>query len=500
MRPNIIVFMTDHQRGDTILEDSLCKTPNIDRFRKSAVTFSHAYGPAPHCCPARATLFSGLYPSGHGVWNNVNVSNTLSRGLFDNVRLFSEDLKDSGYDMYFSGKWHVSAEHGPEDYGFENIYQTGPVYHKFNHEPQTTEWDWYKNRADKVDTGSEQRTEGRIIREGYEEYIQYGVDESPYKDAEVAQAAVEKLEEIDGSNPFFMFVGPLGPHDPYFCPQRFIDMYDINEIELPKSFSDEMKDKPAMYRRCRDRYANLTPEEHRECIRRFYAFCSYEDYLFGKILDKVKEKDLMKNTIIVYMSDHGDYIGSHGLWAKGIPCFKEAYHVCAMAGGGPIANPGRIEDSFISLADWAPTFLELAGIKTERYFAGHSLVPFLQGEKPQVWRKYCFSQSNGNEAYAIQRAVWDENYKYVYNSFDYDELYDLKKDPDEMHNLLYDVHDISKSKYAKIVRELSYHMWKYAYQNQDNCVNPYIMTAYAPYGPGIIFDRQGKLLDETPEF
>ena len=96
MKPNIIVFMTDHQRGDTILEGSPVKTPNLDRFRKQSVTFREAYCPAPHCCPSRATFFSGLYPSEHGVWNNVNVGNALSTGLFEGVKLFPQDLTENG--------------------------------------------------------------------------------------------------------------------------------------------------------------------------------------------------------------------------------------------------------------------------------------------------------------------------------------------------------------------------------------------------------------------
>lgn len=118
-QPNIIVFMTDHQRGDTVLPGSPVITPNLDRFREQAVTFSNSWCPSPHCCPSRATFFSGLYPSEHGIWNNVDVSNALSHHLFDDVRLFSEDLADAGYRLNFSGKWHVSSERGPDSYGFE---------------------------------------------------------------------------------------------------------------------------------------------------------------------------------------------------------------------------------------------------------------------------------------------------------------------------------------------------------------------------------------------
>lgn len=330
-KPNIVVFMTDHQRGDTMKEGSPVKTPNIDRFRRQSVHFTRAYCPAPHCCPSRATFFSGLYPSEHGVWNNVNVGNTLSRGLFENTRLFSQDLQEAGYHLFFSGKWHVSDEQGPQDFGFELLYHPAG-YHKSPRRPDTREWDIYYSGRFPLDTGKEPHTPGRIVRPGYPEYIQYGVNESPFDDAQVAQAAAEKLQQLE--DPFFLYVGPLGPHDPYFVPQRFLDLYPLESISLPDNFEDPMEDKPALYRRTKDRYNQLTPEEHRESIRHFYAFCSYEDYLFGKVLEQVEQSGKIDNTLILYVSDHGDYVGAHGLWAKGLPCFREAYHVCSMIGEG----------------------------------------------------------------------------------------------------------------------------------------------------------------------
>ena len=86
---------------------------NVARFRQEGLTFAETYCPSPHCCPSRATFFSGLFPSQHGVWNNVDVGNTLSRGLSDGVRLWPEDLREAGYRLFYSGKWHVSAEETP---------------------------------------------------------------------------------------------------------------------------------------------------------------------------------------------------------------------------------------------------------------------------------------------------------------------------------------------------------------------------------------------------
>ena len=169
-QPNFLIFMTDHQRGDTILRNSEVITPNIDRLRARAMTFSRSYCPAPHCCPSRATFFTGLYPSEHGVWNNVMVDNTLSRGLYDGVRTFSEDLKDNGYDLYFSGKWHVSNVESPANRGFTLLRHTAS-YHQYSNRPVYSEWDFYNHKP--VDTEDTPRGEADIIRPGSLHYTQY---------------------------------------------------------------------------------------------------------------------------------------------------------------------------------------------------------------------------------------------------------------------------------------------------------------------------------------
>ena len=487
-RPNFLVFMTDHQRGDMQPPFGKIHTPNMERLFKKGVSFTNAFCPSPHCCPSRATFFSGLYPSEHGVWNNVNVSNALSRGLFGNVRLFSEDLKDAGYQLYFSGKWHVSDCEGPENRGFESIDGKTASYRQAVNLPDDSSWDAYKPNNDgrgyrSRPTGAP-RKEAEIIRPGYPEYIQYGVHDDLFNDIPVVDAAVTKINEMSEDAPFFMYVGTLGPHDPYFAPQQYLDMYDINDIELPESFSDDMGDKPALYRRTRDQFAQLSTEEHRESIRRYYAYCTFEDALFGRLLDALESKGLLENTIVMYTSDHGDYVGAHRLWAKGLPCFREAYNVTSVIGYGGVRWENKVYDDFISLADYAPTILEMAGVETDRRFVGKSFADFLKGGQPKKLHTEMYTQSNGNEVYGIQRAVFNNKFKYVFNTFDFDELYDLEEDPHEVKNLIND------PKYASVIKDMCEKMWRFAHENRDNIVNPYIMTALAPYGPGIIFESE----------
>ncbi len=483
-RPNILVFMTDQQNAATINPDHPAKTPNIEGFLKKAVHFTESYCPAPHCCPSRATFFTGLYPSQHGVWNNVEIDNALSRGVFDNIVMFPQELQKAGYNTYFSGKWHVSAYEGPLDRGFDVVLREYiSNYGRIAKEnlQKANDWEHVYSGKVKIDGPNESKDFGRIIKEGYPTYYQFGSAQNPFGDTDSVDLACGVIENYSDSRPFFMYVGATGPHDPYYPPQEFIDMYGLNDIHLPENFADEMEDKPELYRRTRERFA-LTQEEHLESIRRYLAFCSYEDSLFGKLLDAVNKKGIADHTIIIYLTDHGDYLGAHGLWAKGLPCFREAYNICAAIGGADIHGGGRNEE-LVSLADFAPTIMELAGIKSEVNYLGRSLAPLLYNQKAENWRTEIYTQTNGNELYGIQRAVWNKKWKYVYNGFAYDELYDLENDPLELKNLIHE------KSLQPVVKEMCKKIWAFAKQTKDNCTCPYIMVSLAPYGPGIILEQ-----------
>lgn len=479
-RPNFLIFMTDHQRRETMPGYGWCQTPHLERFAREAVQFDGAACPSPHCCPSRASFFSGLFPSEHGVWNNVDVGNTLSRGLAQGVRLWSEDLRGAGYRLFYSGKWHVSAEEGPQDRGFELLYGRTDYRH-FSREPDTREWGLYQTRP--MSDPARRRREGEVLRDGYPEYFLYGHSESPFHDRETVDAALSCLRSLASGKedaPWCLYVGVTGPHDPYRVPQRFLDLYKPSDIHLPPSFDDPLLDKPALYRRTRRPYEQLTREEHREALRHYLAFCSYEDALFGEVLDALHATGRDGDTVVLYLSDHGDYAGAHGLWAKGLPCFHEAYSIPLL-----IRVPGgsaRRVDAPVCLTDLAPTILELADVPVCRRFAGFSLVPYLRGDPNPPRRRLQFTQTNGNELYGIQRSVCDGRWKYVFNGFDFDELYDLQNDPHELRNLAGDV------RYAPELRRLCRELWRFARENRDSIVNPYIMTALAPYGPGILSD------------
>jgi arylsulfatase A-like enzyme len=399
--------------------------------------------------------------------------------------------------MYFSGKWHVSDLESPLDRGFN--YMTVPQHFQkkpFKHErPSPYEWAKYENTPPHGE-----RKEAQILCRGYPVYTHYGEKENPFGDNDVVNDAISIIKERKKSDsPWCQYVGTLGPHDPYFVPQRFLDLYDLNEIKLPDSYSDKMSDKPSLYRRTRDKFDQLPEHEQREALRHYLAFCSYEDDLFGQVLKALDEESgEAENTLVIYTSDHGDYAAEHGLWCKGLPCFEGAYHVpLALRWPGKIKNPGKVEDNFISITDFAPFFLEAAGIDPKREFAGRSFMPFIHDEKPADWKDVVVTQSNGNEQYGIQRSVRTRDWKLVYNGYDYDELYDLNADPGETRNLL--ANGKYDPKHEKIIHELFRELWGFAKKVDDVCVNAYVMVSFATQGPGVVFEDQGNKNKEEHE-
>lgn len=479
--PNILIFMTDHQRADTLAPWGRALTPNLDRFARDGLTFTHTFCPAPHCCPARATFMTGLYPSRHGVWNNVCNDWALSRGLKPDVRCWSEDLRDAGYRLGYAGKWHVSVEEGPAERGFTHL---GRITGTSRNEHGPT-WAHYDRVAAQPRPAT--RGEGQLLRPGWGDVQLYGSwvhgPERVTHDERVADDGVALVRELaEGRGPWGLFLGTIMPHDTYHVPTRYLDRYRLDDIPLPPSYGDDLTGKPGIVRRIRrDLWGQLSEREVREAVRHYLAMCTWLDELFGEVLAALEATGQAENTLVLYCADHGDYLGDHGLFAKGIPCYRGAYHVPAvLRWPAGIRHPGRQEDAFVSLADFAPTFQELAGRTPDPTLTGCSLAPFLRKEPPAAWRDELHTQCDGVELYYTQRSVMTRDFKYVYNGFDDDELYDLRNDPHEF------VNQARNPAYAEIARDSLLRIWRFARREQDKVPNGYLTVALAPQGPGAL--------------
>lgn len=517
-RPNIVIFMPDQTQGQLILPGHPCLTPNVDSFASQGVMFPNAFCPAPHCCPSRASFQTGLYPSEHGVFNNVGTDTAINANPYPGTKFFSEFLRSSGYELDYSGKWHVARDITPQDAGWVNSYTPRPQKKKNWFVPGRERQNSFWTKAHKELGESGSRKPGEVFRPGWGNVELYrtlpstgsNIFAGREEDYQPVVAGAEKLKRLArGENPWALMVSNSGSHDTYDVPKHFVDMYDPKSIVLPKNFRDTLEDKPRIYQRMRYQYwAQLSDDEIRNCIAHYWAKTTMQDALFGLLLNALEETGQADNTIVVYVSDHGDYGGAHGLWAKGVPSFREGYNIpTVIRWPKGIANPGRQVDAFVSTTDFAPTFLEAAGVPTSQVkMSGKSLLPWLRGESPADWRDEICCQLNGVELYYTQRIVMTKDYKYVYNGFDFDELYDLKQDPHEMVNLAFpDVkqsreiveqgkgygngNDIAwpplSSSLSDVRRDLLKRMWKFAQEHDDQIFNPYITVAMAPYGPGV---------------
>lgn len=511
-RPNILILMPDQQQGATVLPEHPCLTPNVDRLAREGVMFTQAYCPAPHCCPSRASFQTGLYPSEHGVFNNVDTDTAIHTNPYPGLPYFSQMLSDAGYDLAYSGKWHVARDQFPEDHGWTNL---NPSHVKFVPGRMRRAAAWKRARTELNETGP--RKPGEVLRPGWGNTQLYGsyAPRGPkgYErthDYEIVQRGMEGMQKLaSGDKPWCLMVSNSGGHDRYIAPRNFVDMYHPESIELPPSFRDTLEDKPRIYQRMRYEYWwQLSDDEVRHAIAHYWAKLTMQDAMLGELLDALERTGQAENTIVVYTSDHGDYAGAHGLWAKGVPSFHEGYNIpCVIRWPRGIANPGRRLDALVSTTDYAPTFLDAAGIPSSHVkMSGHSLLPWLRGEQPSNWREAVFEQLNGVELYYTQRIVMTHDYKYVYNGFDYDELYDLKQDPHEMMNLAFP--DVKQARarvevgrglkssrdvpwpplpqdLAQVRLDLLKRMWNFAEEHKDQIFNPYITVAMAPLGPGI---------------
>lgn len=524
-RPNILLFVVDQFQQDVTEAESPCQLPNLQRFKEQGVSFRRAFGPSPHCCPARATLMTGLYPSRHGVFNNVETDTAHRFGLNPGVRTFAQDLDEAGYRLSYAGKWHVSNEETPADRGWHEVTEFA------SHMPLRGHRQWANLGTDGDDhTGwansgpvptdvASPRPRGHVQRPGWGDVVTRPAPiEGPdactkthfYQHA--VGPGIDELQRLvqdeHADSPWCLCISTdMVPNSP--CPRELLELYDPASIDLPPNFDDAMTDKPGIYRRLREQlWGQLSLAEVREAMVNYFANCTLEDRYFGMILDALDATGAADDTLVMFIGDHGDYNFAHGLQNMGVPAFREAYHIPVVARWPKgIVRPNRDVDDIVWLADIAPTLIDLAGASAQDRKTGRSLAPLLADERPADWRDDWYSQTNGNEVYYTQRAVMTDRWKYVYNAFDYDELYDLQRDRLEMTNLIHPDRYPQPAPFTSQVgetrqplprispeleavrRDMMARIWDFAIRENDSIFSAFAPVAVATYGPMLGVER-----------
>jgi len=491
--PNVFVFMTDQEQAQVVKKGHPCHTLVAEKLAEEGLLFDRCYTPAAHSCPARACYFTGLYPSHHGIYNNILTHTSIGGAINPGCRMFSENLRQAGWNLGHTGKWHCSRTERPSERGWEEVSSNALPQSRTTPEAF---WESALKNAAPEDEGPRRR--GEIITPGYRRRFLYGTTDrqmEDFGDYKVVMKAIEAMERYAKEDkPFFIHCGPTGPHDPYVIPEKYAALHDAKTIGLPPNFHDDLQDKPRIYQRHnRHLWSQLSEEEVKESIAHYWGYCAKMDDYRKLVYDAIDSLGLRDNTMLIFTSDHGDYVGAHGLYCKGVPCFDEAHRVPLIVRWPEgIENPGRVVDEFITLCDFAPTFLEVAGVE-QNPTSGASFAPFFKNSEVEGWTQEFHTQFNGVELYYTQRFIQTKNYKYVFNGFDFDEMYDLTKDPYELKNVADD------PDYRDIQLDLVKRMWKFSCRERDIWGNAYFTVALAPWGPNValreIAEQEGAKKD-----
>ena len=424
---NILYLLTDQLRFDALSCNGapICKTPEIDKLARNGVNFDCAYTANALCTPARASILTGVYPHKHGQLDNMGNFN----GVFDCQVLkkkgYPEYLKEQGWKTGYIGKWHLPECGNKDIWSFdeweteENFEQylidKGIVYEMGKSEVQPLEW------------GENAPFYGKSV-----------LGPEDHHDGWVAERTCRILDKFSMSkDPFVLCAAFHGPHFPYAVPEPYYSMYCPDEVPRWENFNEMFENKPIVQQKELMRWntAQLTWKDWQKVIAAYWGYCSYIDSLVGKIMEHLDELKLTEDTMIVFSADHGDMLGSHRLFNKGFNMYEEDNHIPLII-SCPGKEKGIRQEAFVSIVDIMPTFLDFAGCEIPEEVQGKSLKPLLDGGIPENWRTEIFCEFNGYESTLLtSRMVRTKKWKYVYNPFGDDELYDMDSDPGELRNL-----------------------------------------------------------------
>lgn len=472
-KPNILFLMTDQMQGRVLEPGHPCQTPNFDSLASRGVRFTQAYTPNAVCSPARASLMTGLLPHNHGVLTVTHVVDDDQSVLRADKPHWAQRLSESGYRTAYFGKWHIERSFDLRRFGWqEGACEGSETLQLLERE------------------ASERRRSGQFSLEwflenppGYSRHRFYGVTDVPPEQRPVGirtSLAMDFLDEaLTGSEPWCCFVSVIEPHDPFICGEDAFALYDVQGIELPPNVNDDLAGRPGIYRKAARVWDGMTDRQKREAAACYYAQITEIDQQFGKLMDRIEQAGQLENTIVVLTSDHGELLGAHGLFCKNFTGAEEIYNV-PMILAGPGVSRGEVADARVGSHDLCPTLLELtncAPIESpdSRSFASVLRDPINEAKHFQTG----YAEYFGGRMILTQRVIWDGPWKLVFNGFDFDELYNLEKDPYEMANLA------ENSDYKDKLREMTAQMWKMARDTGDRSLynSDYPILRVAPYGP-----------------
>ena len=442
-KPNFLFLFADDYTYDALqyMGNEHISTPNIDRLAASGVTFTHAYNMGGWhgaiCVASRSMIISGasLWPAQEmeRVWQESN--GKAVEGTWGKL------LEQAGYDTYMTGKWHVRAS-VDEVFKYTNDVRPGGMPKDYWVGNDST---WRKVR-EVYESGGDLSTAlpvgyNRPLSEQDTSWTADNPIHGGYWEGGTHWSEVVKSNGLDflsqastNEQPFFMYLAFNAPHDPRQAPKEFLDLYPVDEVPLPESwlpeypYKDSIGNSPLLRDEALGPYPR-TPYAIKTHIREYYAIISHLDQQIGEILDALEASGQMDNTYIFFTGDHGLSVGRHGFLGKQ-SLFDHSVRVPLIAAGPDLPKNHQIEAD-VYLQDIMPTSLELAGIEKPDHVFFNSFLGLAQGDQdhgfyPAIYGAYM----------NLQRMIRKDGYKLiVYPKVSKLLLFDLKNDPNEMHDL-----------------------------------------------------------------
>lgn len=416
-RPNILFIAIDDLNDWTgfLGGHPQARTPNLDKLAKRSMIFTRAYCTAPACNPSRTSLLTGVLPSTSGVYHN---NNPWRPQLPDTITVFQHFMAH-GYKVHGGGKL------------FHNVFN------------DLRSWEVYWNRPG--DPAPKERPLNGIPDAAHFDWGPLDVDDAAMGDTKLSDWAIGFLGEKH-DRPFFLAVGYIRPHLPWYVPRPYFEDFPLEKIVLPEVKEDDLDDVPPIGKRIAnpqgDHAKVIATNNWEKAVQGYLASIEFVDKQVGRVLDALSRSQYAANTIVVVWGDHGWHLGEKLHWRK-FTLWEEATRVPLIIWAPGVTEPGSTCQRTVSLLDLYPTLCELCNLPIPPHVEGKSILPLLKNPNAEWDRPVITTHGYMNHA------VRSERWRYIRYSDGTEELYDHEKDPMEWTNLAAD------PAYASVKAELA---------------------------------------------
>lgn len=480
MKPNILIIHTDQQRYDSLgcSGNDFALTPNIDKLAETGTFFPRHIAANPICMPSRASLLTGLYPPAHGVYTNGIPLNrkeyasqtAIDHEVFKEPQTMADIFAAAGYDTASFGKLHLTPTMSGPDVPYQESrarHESGDLdswhgpYYGFNYVDMTEGHGecpclhgHYSNWLKKQHPETYKKVKDCEGQNNCPQESQPDIYPSPVPFEQSCTAWLANrfncyiTSQRIKDKPFFSFIGFPDPHHPFTPSYDIIEKFVNDAVKASGDINRKgIKDNPVLsvYNR------NIENETHRELIHRHTKAMVYQiDIAVGRIIETLKENGLWENTIIVFTSDHGDFLGDHGLVYKAQTGIDSLLHVPFIL-RAPGANLPEEIDVPMSNCDVLPTLTALAGVKLSQRVHGKNIFETTTGDNEHYAFAFC---SDGN-AENVNYTVYDKYFRFTWFPYNnHRELFDHRTDAEESDNLALDApHQEHCRKYLRLIKD-----------------------------------------------